>query len=277
MANAVKTQDHSLAQMIIADKKRKRESGYYDKKISIEDKHSNNIYKIFFGFIIIVIIASLGIKLVGQEKESVEKPPREQITTAIIPINKQIVLDTESIIESSFETSVNNALVRNKTESGDIIHLHLTKEIEVTNIETNKIKKTEITLPVEEFFELWENRAPESLIRSFEKENYMFGFFNIEGKTEPFLLFELKSFDQAFAGTLAWENLLCKNMQNIFQTKNDCPQYKFKNAQLLSIDIRVLESEPGKPAILYGFLNNDNMLIITQNTAVFKEIKSLFD
>ena len=104
----------------------------------------------------------------------------------------------------------------------------------------------------------------------------MFGFYDTGKEMSPFLLLELKSFDQAFAGVLGWENVLCKNMQNIFQTK-ECPQYKFKNAQLLDADIRVLEIESGKPAILYGFLNNDNVLIITQSTAVFKEIKSLFD
>ena len=278
MASAVKTQDHSLAQMIIADKKRKRESGYRDKKISIEDKHSNNVYKILFGFIIVVVIASLGVKLVWQEKESSEEPPRKQISTAIIPINEQIVLNIKTFTDSgeTFITTVNSVLVKNKTESGDIVHLHLTKEIEITNTETNKIKKTDITLPVEEFFELWENSAPESLIRSFEKEDYMFGFYDTGKEMSPFLLLELKSFDQAFAGVLGWENVLCKNMQNIFQTK-ECPQYKFKNAQLLDTDIRVLEIESGKPAILYGFLNDDSMLIITQSTGVFKEIKSLLD
>ena len=76
---------------------------------------------------------------------------------------------------------------------------------------------------------------------------------------------------------LEWENVLCKNMQNIFQTEEKCPQYKFKNAQLLDMDIRVLEDKLGKPVILYGFLDNENLLIITQSTAVFKELKSLLD
>ena len=279
MTNAVKTQDRSLAQMIIADKKRKREGGYYDKKISIENKHSNNIYKILFGFIIIVVIALFGIRSVWQEKEEGKELPREQISTAIISIDEQILLNTKTFTGGgqTFITAMNNALTKNKTEDGGILHLLFVKEIEVADEKTNKIKKIEVTLPVNEFFELWENNAPESLIRSFEKENYMFGFFNIGGKTEPFLLFKSKNFDQTYAGILEWENNLCKNAQNIFLTKKECPQYKFKNAQLLDTDIRVLEVESGKPAILYGFLDNENMLIITQSTAVFKEIKSLFD
>ena len=280
MVDAVKTQDRSLAQMIIADKKRKRESEYSDKKILIDNKHSKKFWKLFLGvgiILLIVIIVTFGIKSVWQEKEKEEKPPRVQTTTAIILINKQIVLNIKTITENTFETSINKALAENKTESGDIIHLHFTKEIEVVDTEINKIKKTDITLPIKEFFELWNNDASDSLVRSFEKENYMFGFFNTAGKTEPFLLFKSKNFDQTYAGMLEWENVLCKNMQNIFQTENDCPQYKFKNAQLLGTDIRVLESESGKPAILYGFLNNDNMLIITQSMAVFKEISSLFD
>lgn len=281
MINAVKTQDRSLAQMIIADKKRKRESGYSDKKVRIENNHSKNILKLFLGVGVILLIVTVivfGIKTVWQEKERAENPPREQVSAAIIPVNRQIVLNSKTFTDNeTFITTTDNALAKNKIKDREILHLLFVKKIEITDQETNEVKKTEITLPVNEFFELWENSAPESLIRSFEKENYMFGFYNTGEKIEPFLLFKSKNFDQTYAGILEWENNLCKNAQNIFLTENECPQYKFKNAQLLGMDIRVLEDESKKPVILHGFLDNENMFIITESIAVFKEIRSLFD
>lgn len=281
MVSAVKTQDRSLAQMIIADKKRRRESGYGDKKVLIENNRSKNILKLFLGvgiILLIVTIVTFGIKSAWQEKERAENPPREQVSAAIIPVNRQIVLNTKTFTDNeTFITTTDNALAKNKIKDREILHLLFVKEIEITDQETNEVKKTEITLPVNEFFKLWENNAPESLIRSFEKENYMFGFYNTGEKTEPFLLFKSKNFDQTYAGILEWENILCKDTQNIFLTEKEYPQYKFKNAQLLGMDIRVLENELGKPVILHGFLDNEKMFIITESTVVFKEIRSLFD
>lgn len=278
MSNAVKRQDRSLAQIIIADKKRRREEEYNNKKVHIKENSSGGILKLFLVAIIITTLVISGIKLLGRQNDDKKDSSREQISTAIIPINKQNILNTKDFTSNkAFNMAIASSLLEKKTVDNDILHLRLIKEVEITDKETNKIEEIEVTLPVSEFFELWENNTPKSLVRSFEKEEYLFGYYNNETEMIPFLLFELKDFDQTFAGMLEWENVLCQNVQNIFTPKNECPEYKFKNAQLLDVDIRVLEIEPGKPAILYGFLNNDKVLIITQSTTVFKEIKSLFD
>ena len=278
MANAVKRQDRSLAQIIIADKKRRREAEYNNKKVRVKKDSSGDILKLFLLAIIIIALVFFGIKILGQQKNNEEDSSREQISTSIIPINKQVLLNVKDFTNNTaFTTAIISSLSEKKTANKDILHLLLIKEVEITNEETKKTKKVEVTLPVSEFFEIWENNTPKSLIRSFKKEDYFFGYYNNQTKMTPLLLFELKDFDQTFAGMLKWENVLCKDIQNIFTPKNKCPENKFKNAQLLNTDIRVLEIEPGKPVILYGFLNNDNMLIITQSTTVFKEIKSLFE
>ena len=277
MANAVKRQDRSISQMIIADKKRRRESGYNNKKVHIKENSSGNILKLFLVIVVIALVV-FGVKLIGQQGSGAKEPPRREISTAIIPINEQIVLNVESFTnDKAFTIAIISSLLEEKTENSDILHFRLVKEKEVTNIETGKVEKVEATLPVNEFFELWENDTPKSLVRAFGKEDYFFGYYNKETEMTPFLLFELKDFDQTFAGMLEWENVMCENIQNLFTSKSKCPECTFKNAQLLDTDIRVLEIESGKPALMYGFIKNKKMLIITESTAVFKEIKSLFD
>jgi len=65
MVDAVKRQDRSLAQMIIAHKKRSRESGYGDKKVLIENNNSKRFLKLFLGvgvILLIITIVTFGIK-----------------------------------------------------------------------------------------------------------------------------------------------------------------------------------------------------------------------
>lgn len=277
MIDSVKRQDSSIAQRIIADRKRKRESGHRDQRIHIEDSRSKNGLNIFLGVgtVVVIIIIAIIIKLVLNN--SAGDMLNKQNINAIIPVDKQVVLNIDPLTEKDLDVLTENALTNNKTCSGEILHLYFTKKETVTDKETNTVKKITSVLPVDEFFDLWQNDTHDILIRSFKKEDYMFGFYNDGTEMLPFLLFKSKDSDQTFAGMLKWESSLCKNVQSIFQTEKVCLKDNFKDDQILDIDTRVLESKPKTPIILYGYLNNENILIITQDAVVFEEIKHLFD
>ena len=277
MVNAVKKQGTSVSRMIISDKKRKRENGYLDQKIPIERKRSNMNRNLLLGFGIIVVIVAAVLVGIGSMWKDVGGLFGTEITNSIIPVNKQVVLNVDKKTELPFDDLTESALVENNILSSELLHLRFIKETEVVDKETGNVKKMKSTLPVDEFFKLWKNNTPEVLVRSFKKEDYMFGFYNDETKTSPFLLFELKSFDQAFAGMLKWEKTMCEDLQIVFQDKEGCAQSKFKNNQLLDIDIRIIEAKQGVPAMLYGFLNNESVLIITKNKSTFEKILSLFN
>ncbi|MSR87909.1 MAG: hypothetical protein EXS69_01970 [Candidatus Zambryskibacteria bacterium] len=127
-----------------------------------------------------------------------------------------------------------------------------------------------------EFFGLLQSSAPSSLVRSFEPL-FMLGSLG-QGR---FLIFKLASFENAFAGQLAWEKSMAEDIGPLFTNvallKNIGPEYTFKDIVSKNKDARALFApiSPGSatttPVLLYSFFNS-KMLIITNSIETLKTL-----
>lgn len=129
-------------------------------------------------------------------------------------------------------------------------------------------------LATSDFLSKLESQAPDSLVRAFDPL-FMFGTLgqsSVTGGASNFLIIKLSSFENAFAGMLAWEKNLGQDIGPLFTTASllrDLPlDPAFIDLTDRNKDIRMLSSQ-GRPVLLYTFFDN-NMLIITDNLATVR-------
>ncbi|MDO8589869.1 MAG: hypothetical protein Q7R69_01180 [bacterium] len=184
------------------------------------------------------------------------------ITTA--PANRFISANTEANImlaatsrDTLFQT-LSDAI--KGMASGELRHVVLRKGL---------TKETAYLFPTSEFLVALESRAPGGLVRAFDPL-FMFG---ASGKS-AFLIIKLASFENAFAGMLAWEKNMSQDIGPLFATatllKDMPPEAVFTDLIDKNKDVRVLAL--GKePVLLYSFVDN-NMLIITDNIETLRTL-----
>ena len=93
-----------------------------------------------------------------------------------------------------------------------LVIFNITKNIESVSegVTTNRDEK----ISTEDLFSIIESRAPESLVRSFDS-NFILGAHQRD-VPEPFILLKSNSFEQSFAGMLAWEPNMVDDLRDIF-------------------------------------------------------------
>jgi len=143
-------------------------------------------------------------------------------------------------------------------------------------------------------------RIPENLLRSIQPE-FLLGV-HVYDTNQPFLIFRVDSYQEAFAGMLAWEPALRNTLSPLFaytpsphinatpavipptststssttpQTPPPTPivQAHFIDRIVENHDARVLQNDFGDIYLLWTFLDR-NTLVITTNAATLREIIS---
>ncbi len=117
------------------------------------------------------------------------------------------------------------------------------------------------------FFAKLESQAPGSLLRAFEP-TFMLGLLG----ESRFMIFRLRSFENAFAGMLAWEQNMAQDLKGLFVTyelAGFTPQ-PFKDVVYQNKDVRALMAQD-KPVLLYTFFDNQT-LIITEDLETLNQL-----
>lgn len=112
--------------------------------------------------------------------------------------------------------------------------------------------------------------------------DFMVGVFSFE-KNLPFIIFKTTSFENTYAGMLAWESDLEKNMSVLFHLPgyenagsilNELApktQKKFFDGVIVNKDVRILKGTDNETLLLYGIIDKETVIITVSDTA-FKEI-----
>lgn len=140
---------------------------------------------------------------------------------------------------------------------------------ERSSLKSIKLTNAETELSIEEFMAVIGPRASGSLVRSFNP-SYMLGAYNSE-INDPFILFTSNSYEQSFAGMLAWENRMADDLYEIFSLTPETLNNNFRDVIVKNKDARILSDENGDVAIMYLFIN-PNTLVITQSESALDEV-----
>ncbi len=122
------------------------------------------------------------------------------------------------------------------------------------------------------------NPKATELFKESLRSNYMIGV-HVDGKgRQPFVIFDINSYQFVFAEMLKWEKsieydsgiFLSPSYKTAYASSFE-NQEEFKDATLKNYSVRVLYDKKGKVKLLYGFLGQDT-LIITSSPKTFLEI-----
>ncbi len=135
--------------------------------------------------------------------------------TAPNPINPDSVLTiaTENKTLREIVADVREQLKKvSLTNRDSLVTFNITKKIETV---TEGVTSSRIeTISTADLFSILESRAPEALVRSFDA-NFILGAHQ-KDVPEPFILLKSESFEQSFAGMLAWEPNMVDDLRDIF-------------------------------------------------------------
>ncbi len=214
-------------------------------------KSRKELFLLLLGSVLLFALGTVGIWYAYNEFVRKTATP-----ISSVPANRFISTNTEINLDftaASREILINTlAGATGNTTRGELNHIVFRKGAEDKNP----------LLTTSEFLQTLESRAPGSLVRAFDPL-FMFGNFG----ASAFLVIKLASFENAFAGMLAWEKDLDQDIGPLFATaellRNISSETSFTDVTDRNKDIRMLTLE-GQIVLLYSFFDN-NMLIITDD------------
>lgn len=115
--------------------------------------------------------------------------------------------------------------------------------------------------------------SPGTLLRSLDGDTYMIGAIQKETK-EPFLIFSVDYYDNAFAGMLRWEAAdLWKLFRNITppSASSTVTFVEFRDGVIKNKDVRIVRDDAGNAVLIYCFYDK-NTLIIAPDEIVFGDL-----
>lgn len=213
----------------------------------------------FLAVLGIVLISLEAVRIVGEKQKIKNQPPPIQIESLVRG-------DSVKIIEVSLEnresllTKIAENLNSLPLNAGQLGILHLVEE------------KSQKAILAQEFLSVTAPQAPQFLNRALDSK-MTFGFL-VDGAPSPFLILEVDSFDNVFAGMLAWEKSLASNLEGLISRPSEA-RGNFEDAIIRNRDLRVLRARNGETIILYSFLDNRHLLI-TDRENTFREVLERF-
>jgi len=228
------------------------------KKNPLHDTSSENYKNKSESFFLLVgslLLFTLGMVGVWYAYNAFIKGGATPVTTAsanrFIPVDAEINLNFTVTSREALIDILSGAVMDGASK--ELRHFVFTKE---------GTSKPSYLFPISEFLERLEVHAPGNLVRAFDPP-FMFGA--LEKST--FLIIKLSSFENAFAGMLAWEKTLSQDIGPLFATsellRNLPIDSVFTDIVDKNKDIRILMFND-QTVLLYSFFDN-NKLIITDN------------
>ena len=249
VAEALQRERESLVSIQQAEHLKKSSTPSAASTPSESSKRRTEFFLLFLGSLVLFILGTVGVWYAYNEFVSGAAVP---IMTA--PANRFISADTE--------TNLTLTAVSREALINTIINA-------VGNVPIGELKHINLSLSTSEFLQSLESRAPASLIRAFNPL-FMFGAFG----ESAFLIIKLTSFENAFAGMLAWEKNLGQDIGPLFATAKSLanlpPGSVFTDITDKNKDVRALASGD-QLVLLYSFFDN-NMLIITDRIETLRTL-----
>lgn len=198
-------------------------------------------------------------------------------TKSALPV---VVVIPNKFISSEISIDLNiSGLARDSFLS--TFNLERNKEIKSGNIEQIQLKRNSTSTPLintEDFLNILNTKAPSSLVRAFDPL-FMLGLIGdtslASSTPHTFLLIKLDSFENSYAGMLAWEKDLSNDFLSLFasdETISNIPSdVPFQDITIQNKDARIIKDQNNNTILLYSFYDN-NMLIITDNESSLRAL-----
>jgi hypothetical protein len=264
VAEALNKQKESLVSIQRQEHEKRGPVTSIDQTFSKKTPGTRNFFLLFLGSLVLLVLAVIGVGFIYNEFVL-----KTALPTITIPANRFLSINSE--VDVSMETLARGSLINTLTSA--------VRNVERGEIEHLVIKKSEEGNPLlttNELFKGLESRAPGSLVRSLDPL-FMLGVLGRApegGGSSIFLIIRLASFENAYAGMLAWEENMAQDIGALFATaellRNLPPETTFIDVTDRNKDLRMLSLED-RPVLLYSFFDN-NKLIITDSLETLRTL-----
>lgn len=268
VAEAIKHQEESLYSIQRAEvKKREKVETEVEKKApKVKDPEAEKKRKAVLLTLGTLLLVALGgaAAYMGYNEFATKRAP-----TVVTSVPNRFV-------RATLETEVSGTSLTRETLVQKLIELEQAeiKDNSVAHIIFTDDQATSTLLSTEKFLRILESQAPASLVRAFNPL-FMFGLMENEDVPSTFMLVKLDSFENAFAGMLAWEKDMVRDLGDVLTTRegvrNLAPEASFEDITIRNKDARILRDTEDKTVLLYSFFEN-KLLIITDNEETFRTL-----
>ncbi len=213
-----------------------------------------NIFLLLLGSIVLIGLTGFGSWYTYQEFVRKTSPPNITAPDSrFMSTESSLVLHITPLNQEALLSAIQNESAR----AGELRHIIL---------KDGESARSTSTSPTT-FFAKLEAQAPGSLIRAFEPI-FMLGLL---GETR-FMIFKLRSFENAFAGMLAWEPNMAVDLYGLLVTDElgSFTSAPFKDVVYQNKDVRAL-IVAGEPILLYTFFDNQT-LIVTEDLETLNQL-----
>lgn len=212
---AMSTQNASVARIVLSEQKKK------EKEIKVEEKNSIkspvNIKKILIAILLVAVGGGISYGAYLWQKSRPVETRQALIRPPIIETDSQIEVVVGDKNKSEALGSMRQTLdARFAVEN--VREIFLTKTVVVTTAEGSENKKA--ALNTEDFFGFIGAIPPSRLTRSLNKE-FLLGVYSLSEENDPFLLFKVDDYENAFISMLEWEKTLVRDITPIFYKNFD--------------------------------------------------------
>lgn len=261
VADAIKEKQGSVLKIAVAEQERKQQEQYVASPAAPKNK------AFIFGTVVFLILgaSTLAYFIISQKQpvvQNVEQSP-------IVPIIFADVTKTLDVTDKSKPAFLQ--ILRAEIQSGLAVPEGKIKFI----LLSEKTDNGTIALSTQKFLETIGAGAPGQLVRALEPD-FMAGIFQ---NTAPkfFLLYNVDSYDNAFAGTYSWEKKMVDDLfalygLNVGNNGQGILTKEFQSATIKNQDARVLYDDSGHMLFYYTFIGNRHYLLIAEDEETLGEV-----
>jgi hypothetical protein len=277
---AIQERNTSAASMVMAEQAKTATAVSQPK-----ERRPSNFNKKLFIIVASIILVTLGLggayyfylqSPLAPSAPAVQKPAA---IPSIVAPDAQRTLDLTGLGSGAARVATQKAISNIATSNGSILQIiPVEKE---TNGSSNIINATD-------FISLLDLPAPNVLSRSLNNQ-WMLGTYNDNGHSAPFIILTDNFFQNAYAGMIAWESTMSDDFANVFGYSNITVsgsgtstlasyfniQGSWKDGVIQNKDVRAFTKPDGTVLILYSFVDNNTIVITTDDKALSEIINRL--
>ena len=200
------------------------------------------------------------------------KPGAAQQAAAVPQAPFVSVDGQQTVVIPAGETN-RDAIMQSLTsaKNATALSLGLISQLYVSTPTTTQSSNTLEEIDPQTLLQLLAPDVPQELLLALNPQ-YLLGVHVYDGN-QPFFMFDVNSYEQAYAGMLAWEPTMETDLSPLFINMPEQPPAGFVDQIVDNDDARVIEDQSGNIVLLWTFINRDT-LVITTNEATLREIIS---
>lgn len=279
VAQAIKKNSVSAMQIALAEQKKQQDRQFASTIVEDEKPHSLLI-KILFGGLFLVIIILGYLWWAGYLTPKAGTVQTQDNTVPVQQTVSPIKIEQRQIIPIDGKDSISIKNDINKVKNGNIDSATVKEMVLGTQSTNGSVKSVSSA----DLFARLDTHAPTQLVRSLGSD-YIMGVYGSYPR-ETFIIFNVKSYDNAFAGMLNWESYINEDIGTIFDrgttqsvksgtSSSMTNQRVFTDKILFNKDTRILNNTDGQTKMLYSFIDPKTLIVVSSETGLRELISRL--